>query len=253
MDSSLRKFLGSKDLVILTQDQEKSLTAQAQAGDREALDQLIRSQAHWIYRICGDIQKPRGISTEDLFTDLVWECARAIKHKYNPEKSRLSNFLNTVVRFRARDYIRKNASSFGCLPRKPNATDLVDSHEENIKQLIAQPIESDVVQDDYRQDVKELHDVVTSIINLLDRRSRFILRLRANGKTFQQIAEADTSRNIRLGISGRITKVQHIKEILFRVRSKVMQEILRRDISCESIISESNLPSVYNDLLELGR
>lgn len=244
MGSSLREFLGEQDAPSYDKLAESELAERAKHGDRDAADLLIRSQAHWIFKICAKIEKPEGVSTDELFSNVVGDCARSLQ-LYDPSKARLTSFLHRVVVRKSKNYFKRMNSGHGHIVHRQqyinpetneNCIDILDSAE---------------TERQHYSDIDDLCEVIRSIMDTLDDRSRFIIELRADGKTFAEIAASDTERNIELNLDARSTKASTIRDILFSIRRKILQEILRRDIAIDHILSESKLPNVFDDLMSV--
>lgn len=245
MESSLREFLGWQDAPSYNKDMESKLAVRAKNGDREAADCLIRSQAHWIFKICARIEKPKGVSTDELFSNIVADCAKSLM-LFDPSRARLTSFLHQVVLRKAKNYFKKLSAGHGKILVRQKF-----SNPEVNENCIAIVDQADIARKN-QCDVDELCLVIRSIIETLDDRSRFLISLRAEGKTLSEIAILDTNRNVSLGLDGRTTKASTIKDMLFGIRRKILHEILRRDISIEHVIGESKLPNVFDDLMQLN-
>lgn len=245
MESSLREFLGEQDAPSYDKLVESQLAERAKRGDREAADMLIRSQAHWIFKICAKIEKPEGMSADELFSNVVGDCARALQVHYDPSKARLTSFLHRVVIRKARNYFKRMNSGHGQIIHRQQHAD--PDAQENCIDIM----DSVEVERQHYSDVDDLCGVIRSIMDTLDDRSRFIIELRAEGKTFAEIAASDTERNIELNLDARSTKASTIRDILFSIRRKILQEILRRDIAIDHILTESKLPTVFDDLMSV--
>jgi len=243
MESSLREFLGEQNAPSYDKLAESELANRVKLGDREAADMLIRSQSHWIFKICAKIEKPEGVSTDELFSNVVGDCARALQVHYDPAKARLTSFLHRVVIRKAKNYFKRMNSGHGQIIHRQQHAEL------GAQESYVDIMDSAEAERQHYSDIDDLCEVIRGIMDTLDDRSRFIVELRAQGRTFAEIASSDTARNIELNLDARSTKASTIRDILFSIRRKIIQEILRRDIAIDHILTESKLPTVFDDLM----
>lgn len=247
-------FLAGREAIRLTSSEEHEYANKAKQGDRQAVESLLCSQAHWVWTLCHNHPKPPQVGTDELFNEAMCQAYLAMKN-FDPAKGRLSSFLSRVIPRKCSDYIVRTSSTFG--KRVPSAfvseanSFLID--EDQVKAVVAETKESNVYEDEYHSEVDELAEVVISILSEMEPRSRWIIARRQEGKTADEIAAEETLNNLRSGRMGRVVEASSIMLALHAIRREVFRELLRRDIPIDCCVPGSRIGKLFDDTSNDGQ
>lgn len=203
-------------------------------GDSDAGQRVLGSLSRWIGSLIRNIKKPPRASDQEVYDEIYSDIMLGIL-KYDPQRSKITTYVQRIVCRRAPQAIAKMTSILS----RPHTTSLTDkwNFASEILPLSEGKLYSDkslTYEDDgYYRDVDELAEQATRLLGRLDHEKRRIVELRAQGKSVLECAKI-------MGISRR-----DCEDKIESIRQSMTQMMQEEGIDFEFIAKPTPPPEPY--------